>query len=75
MSAILPDISLGLSSSRLMDILHGRRGVLPETGLRLGRSFGIGPRLWLNLQTAYGLAVVERQFGGTVTSGFRLNAA
>jgi addiction module HigA family antidote len=59
---------LRLPSGRITDILNGKRGISPETALRLGRYFGNSPRFWLNLQTAYELAVAEREIGERVAA-------
>lgn len=59
-------IELKLPSGRITDILNAKRGVSPETALRLGRFFGTSARFWLNLQTAYELAVAEREIGALV---------
>jgi addiction module HigA family antidote len=66
MSANRLALSLRLPSGRITDILNGKRGISPETALRLARFFGNSPRFWLNLQTAYELAVAEREIGGKV---------
>jgi antitoxin HigA-1 len=75
MSANRLALSLRLPSGRITDILNGKRGISPETALRLGRFFGNSPRFWLNLQTAYELAVAERQIGGKVAEEVRPDAA
>ena len=49
-------IALRLPSGRITDILNGKRGISPDTALRLGRYFGNSARFWLNLQTAFDLA-------------------
>lgn len=59
-------LALRLPSSRITEIINGRRGISPETALRLGRYFGNSPRFWLNLQTAYELATAEREIGERV---------
>jgi len=56
-------LELRLPSGRITDILNGKRGISPDTALRLARFFGNGARFWLNLQTAYELAVAEREIG------------
>jgi addiction module HigA family antidote len=61
-------LALRLPSGRITDILNGKRRISPETALRLGRFFGNGPRFWLNLQTAYVLAIAEREIGDRVMS-------
>jgi len=50
---------LGIPASRINDIVLERRGVTPDTALRLARFFGGDARSWLNLQTAYDLRVAE----------------
>ena len=35
---------------RITDILNGKRGVSPETAMRLSRYFGNSARFWLNLK-------------------------
>ena len=50
---------LGIPASRLNDIVLERRGVTPDTAMRLARCFGGDARSWLNLQTAYDLRVAE----------------
>ena len=46
---------LGVSYPRVNDLIHGRRGVTPDTALRLARLFGTTPEFWLNLQLAHDL--------------------
>jgi addiction module HigA family antidote len=53
-------------SRRITDILNAKRGISPETALRLGRYLGNGARFWLNLQTAYELAIAEREIGSRI---------
>ena len=46
-------LALRVPSGRLTEILNGKRGISPDTALRLGHFFGNSPRFWLNLQTSY----------------------
>lgn len=46
---------LGVSYPRLNEIIKGRRGVTPDTALRLERLFSMSAGFWLNLQQAYDL--------------------
>jgi addiction module HigA family antidote len=41
---------LGVSYVRLNELVNGRRGVTPDTALRLARLFGTTPEFWLNGQ-------------------------
>lgn len=50
---------LGIPTSRLNDIVLERRGVSPDTAMRLARFFGGDARSWLNLQTAHDLRLTE----------------
>ena len=59
-------LSLRLPSGRITDILNGKRGISPDTALRLARYFGNGAKFWLNLQTAFELAVAERETGSRI---------
>lgn len=75
MSANRLALALRISSGRIVDILNGKRGVSPETALRLGRYFGNSPRFWLNLQTAYELAIAEAEIGARVIAEVQPGAA
>ena len=46
---------LGVSRVRLNQIINARRGVTPDTALRLARLFGMQAQTWLNLQLAWDL--------------------
>jgi addiction module HigA family antidote len=61
-------LMLRLPSGRITEVLNAKRGISPETALRLGRYFGNSPRFWLNLQTAYELAIAERDIGERVAA-------
>ena len=68
-------LALRLPSGRITDILNGKRGISPETALRLGRYFGNSPRFWMNLQTAFELAQAEREIGARVIAEVAPDAA
>jgi antitoxin HigA-1 len=53
-------------SNRISQILAGKRKISAETTLRLGRWFGTGPRIWLNLQQAYELDLAQRRLGDRI---------
>jgi antitoxin HigA-1 len=46
---------MGVSYPRVNELIHGRRGVTPDTALRLERLFGMEAQFWLNLQMAWDL--------------------
>ncbi len=64
-------LALSVPSSRITEILHARRAISPDTALRLGRYFGNSPRFWANLQTAYDLAVADREDGDRIIAEVR----
>lgn len=51
---------LGVSYPRLNEIIHGKRGVTPDTALRLERVFGMEAQFWLNLQMVWDLYHARR---------------
>lgn len=51
--------ALGIPTPRINDVARERRGVTPDTAMRLARYFGGDARSWLNLQTAHDLRVAE----------------
>jgi addiction module HigA family antidote len=50
----------------MRDILNGKRGISPDTALRLSRSLGPSAAFWLNLQSQYDLAWAEKLFGAKI---------
>jgi addiction module HigA family antidote len=46
---------LGVSYPRVNELIHGKRGVTPDTALRLEQLFGMEAQFWLNLQLAWDL--------------------
>jgi addiction module HigA family antidote len=46
---------LRIPLQRLNDLIRARRGVTPDTALRLARALGTSAELWLNLQKAWDL--------------------
>src|SRR5688572_16271758 len=61
-------LKLRVPANRLTEIIAGKRGVSPETALRLGRYFGTGAAFWVNLQGHYELALAEREVGAQVAA-------
>ena len=56
-------LDLGVPSGRITDILNGRRSISADTAVRLGRYFGNNPQFWLDLQSQYDIALIERERG------------
>jgi antitoxin HigA-1 len=45
--------AIGVSRRRINEIVKGRRGITPDTALRLGLYFRTEPEMWLRLQIAW----------------------
>ena len=56
----------GATPARIGEIVRGRRGIAPETALRLARYFGTDARSWTSLQDRCALAVAEREQGAAL---------
>lgn len=52
--------------NRISQIVRGKRDVTADTALRLGRFFGTGPELWMNLQNSYDLDKAKAELGPTI---------
>lgn len=50
---------LGMGADCIEQLIEGQESVTADLAVRLGRFFGTGPELWLDLQTAY---VLETQY-------------
>ena len=46
---------IGVSYPRVNELVQGKRGVTPDTALRLSRLFGTTPEFWLNGQLVWDL--------------------
>jgi antitoxin HigA-1 len=61
-------LKLRVPANRVSEIIAGKRGISPETALRLGRFFGTGAPFWVNLQSQYDLAMAERRLGDRIAA-------
>lgn len=46
---------IGVSYPRVNELIHGKRGMTPDTALRLERFLGMEAQFWLNLQLVWDL--------------------
>ncbi len=46
---------IGVSYPRVNELIHAKRGVTPDTALRLEQLFGMEAQFWLNLQLVWDL--------------------
>ncbi len=75
MSANALATALRVPAPRINDIVRERRGVTPDTALRLARYFGGDAQSWLNLQVAYELKLVEAKTGEAIRRDIHPHAA
>lgn len=55
---------LGISRRRVNELVRGRRGITPDTALRLALCFGMDTGFWLHLQAAWDVYVTLRAHTG-----------
>lgn len=63
--------SIHVPPRRINEIVHGKRAITADTALRLGRYFRTSPQYWMNLQTAYDLALAEADIGERLKNRLR----
>lgn len=49
--------AIGVTPAALTNVINAKAGISPDMALRLGKYFGNGPRLWIDLQVDHDLAV------------------
>ena len=54
--------AIGVTPTRISELIRGQRGITAETALRLARFFNTDARSWMNLQQRYELEVVAREY-------------
>jgi len=52
--------ALGITATRLNDVVRGRRGITADTALRLARYLGTSAEFWLGLQLEYDLRTTRQ---------------
>src|SRR6266700_969900 len=59
-------LDLRVPVTRIAEIVHERRGVTPDTALRLARYFDTSAAFWLNLPPAFDLEVAFDRLSPTI---------
>ena len=59
-------LKIRVPANRIGDIIHGRRGITPDTALRLARFFGNSAEFWLNLQQMHDLSKARLELDKTI---------
>jgi len=68
-------LDLHVPVTRIAEIVHERRGITPDTALRLARYFHTSARFWLNLQSAFDLEVAEDELSRSIEREIRPSPA
>ena len=68
-------LDLHVPVTRIAEIVHERRGITPDTALRLARYFHTSARFWLNLQSAFDLEVAEEELSRNIEREVQPNPA
>jgi addiction module HigA family antidote len=55
---------LGVSRRRLHELVHGKRGMSPDTAIRCAQSFGLSAADWLAMQSAWDAWATWHQMRG-----------
>ena len=64
-------LDLHVPVTRIAEIVHERRGITPDSALRLGRYFNTSARFWLNAQSSYDLEVAQDALQRTIERDVR----
>jgi len=54
---------INVPANRISQILSAKRSITADMALRLGKWFGTGPKIWLNLQQSYELDLAKQEIG------------
>ena len=55
-----------MSQMRVSEIVHGKRGLSPDTALRLARYFGTTAEFWMGMQATYDLECARDKLGNAI---------
>jgi antitoxin HigA-1 len=58
--------AIGVPQMRISDIINGRRGITPDSALRLARYFGTSAEFWIGMQATFDLETARDQIGDEI---------
>jgi antitoxin HigA-1 len=67
--------AIGVTTTRVNEIVRERRGISADAALRLARYFGTAAQSWMNLQQRYDLECARDGLGDALTRIHRRRAA
>ncbi len=59
-------LALRVPATRILEIVHERRGISADTAMRFARYFGTPAPFWMNMQQNYELAVAKEAAGAAL---------
>jgi antitoxin HigA-1 len=62
---------IGVPAPRVYDVVAEKRGISPDTALRLSRYFGMSEGYWVNAQAHYDLQVAKDRGGDRIEKEVR----
>jgi antitoxin HigA-1 len=65
---------IGVSQTRVGEIIAGERRITADTGLRLSRALGLSDMFWINLQARYDVDLVRADKGDELNRIHKLAA-
>jgi addiction module HigA family antidote len=65
-------MSIRVPSTRIGEIVRGKRAITPDTALRLARFFDNSPEFWLNLQQMHDLTKAKLALATTIEAEVRV---
>ena len=66
--------AMGVPPRRINEIVHGKRRITPETGIRLSRALGLSDSYWINMQMHHDLEVEIEMHRAEIDAVRRLTA-
>jgi len=60
---------------RVSAIINGKRGLTPDTALRLARYFGTSAEFWIGMQATYDLEMARDEVGAKIRARVQPRAA
>jgi addiction module HigA family antidote len=67
--------AIAVPQMRISDIVRGRRGITPDTALRLARYFGTSAEFWIGMQTTFDLETARDLIGAEIEAKINPRAA
>ena len=66
--------AMGVPPRRINEIIHGKRRITPETGIRLSRALGLSDSYWITMQAHYDLEIEIENHQAEIDAVERLTA-